>query len=474
MPVKTVIQLRRDTAANWASTNPVLASGEAGLETDTNKTKYGNGSTAWNSLAYSASGLKVSDTAPTGATTGDMWLDSTSGKTFVYYDSYWVETSSNNKGADGRYTVADAAPLSPTTGDTWFNSTNGKQYVYMDSFWVEPNSNLAGVQGNAGPQANVNAIINGAFDIWQRGTSFSVGTNFIYGPDRWMANRGALAAGMSVSRQAVNDTTNLPNIRYAMRIQRDSGNTGTTSLGIATTLETADSIAFTGKTITFSYYVRAGSNYSGGNFTGALAYGTGVDQNVNYGFTGQTVIINTSVALTSSTTTWQRVTGTATVPTNATQIGLYALYNPTGTAGANDWVEITGVQLEAGAVATPFRRNAPSIQAELAACQRYYYRMFPQSTFAPFGTGIASSSTIARIVIKPPVTPRTTPNSIDWSNIGVQDSVNVYAATTATIQNGGSDTFTIDFSGITGLTQYRPYIGHAQTNTGYLGIGYEL
>lgn len=46
------IQTRRDTAANWTSTNPVLALGEAGLETDTGKIKYGDGSTAWSSLAY--------------------------------------------------------------------------------------------------------------------------------------------------------------------------------------------------------------------------------------------------------------------------------------------------------------------------------------------------------------------------------------------------------------------------------------
>lgn len=44
------IQVRRDTAANWTSANPTLASGEWGYETDTGAVKIGNGSTAWNSL----------------------------------------------------------------------------------------------------------------------------------------------------------------------------------------------------------------------------------------------------------------------------------------------------------------------------------------------------------------------------------------------------------------------------------------
>lgn len=46
------IQLRRDTSANWTSANPTLSSGEMGVETDTQKVKVGNGSTAWNSLGY--------------------------------------------------------------------------------------------------------------------------------------------------------------------------------------------------------------------------------------------------------------------------------------------------------------------------------------------------------------------------------------------------------------------------------------
>ena len=47
-----LIQIRRDTAANWTSANTVLAQGELGAETDTSKIKIGNGSTAWTSLAY--------------------------------------------------------------------------------------------------------------------------------------------------------------------------------------------------------------------------------------------------------------------------------------------------------------------------------------------------------------------------------------------------------------------------------------
>ena len=52
MPVVTQIQIRRGTASQWTSTNPTLAAGELGLETDTLLMKAGNGSTAWTSLAY--------------------------------------------------------------------------------------------------------------------------------------------------------------------------------------------------------------------------------------------------------------------------------------------------------------------------------------------------------------------------------------------------------------------------------------
>lgn len=56
-----LIQVRRDTAANWASVNPVLAAGEIGYETDTKKKKIGNGTLAWNSLGYDTAFQFIAD-----------------------------------------------------------------------------------------------------------------------------------------------------------------------------------------------------------------------------------------------------------------------------------------------------------------------------------------------------------------------------------------------------------------------------
>jgi hypothetical protein len=75
MPVVTQVQVRRGTAAQWTSANPTLASGEQGFETDTLKLKIGNGSTAWNSLAYvatGATGTVTSVAAGTGLTGGTI------------------------------------------------------------------------------------------------------------------------------------------------------------------------------------------------------------------------------------------------------------------------------------------------------------------------------------------------------------------------------------------------------------------
>ena len=123
-----------------------------------------------------------------------------------------------------------------------------------------------------------------------------------------------------------------------------------------------------GQPVTLSFYARAGANFSptSSRITAVVDSGTGTDQTW-FGLSGQASVISSQATLSTS---WQRFVFTASVPANSNQLVVSFVWNPTGTAGANDWFEITGVQLEAGPTATPFRRNAPSIQAELAACQR--------------------------------------------------------------------------------------------------------
>lgn len=57
----TRIKLRRDTKANWADVNPILANGELGIEADTRRTKIGDGVTAWSGLQYTFGDLDVTD-----------------------------------------------------------------------------------------------------------------------------------------------------------------------------------------------------------------------------------------------------------------------------------------------------------------------------------------------------------------------------------------------------------------------------
>ena len=66
--MSVLIQFRRDTAAAWTAANPVLASGEMGVETNTNQFKIGNGSTPWNSLPYGGIAGGPGATGPQGIT----------------------------------------------------------------------------------------------------------------------------------------------------------------------------------------------------------------------------------------------------------------------------------------------------------------------------------------------------------------------------------------------------------------------
>jgi hypothetical protein len=176
---------------------------------------------------------------------------------------------------------------------------------------------------------------------------------------------------------------------------------------ISQSMETTDSIPFAGKTVTYSFYARAGANYSAAS-NSLVAYvvtGTGTDQNQRSGYTGQALPIQQGATL---TTTWQRFSFTGTVSTATKEIAFLLEAVPVGTAGANDYFEATGIQLDIGSVALPFRTNGSTIQRELAACQRY----FTSNAFNSHGfSGFADSTTSFLATGQFPVEMRTAPSN---------------------------------------------------------------
>lgn len=327
-----------------------------------------------------------------------------------------------------------------------------------------------GLRYSATPSAS-NPILNGAYDIWQRGTSFSLAASTSaangFSADRWQTTTGANQAS-TLSRQSTGDSTNLPNIQYCLRYQRNSGQTGTGFLPLAQSLETVNAIPYAGKTITLSFYARAGANYSAASsaFTVKIDSGTGTDQNILTGYTGGASPINASVTL---TTTWQRFSATGTIAATATEFGIYLGFTPVGTASTNDYYEITGVQIDVGSVALPFRRAMNTIQGELAACQRYYLKSYAQAT-AP-GTAsntvgntgysaISSTNTHNRWNVRFPVNMRGTP------------TITLYSTSTGTSAKIFNEQVAAD---VDGVTQFIGESGfHLYTSSGTPALGNQL
>ena len=297
-----------------------------------------------------------------GGTTGQV-LSKTSNTNM---DFTWVTQDDANAIQNTQLTAKGAliTAFSSATPATLTVGNNGETLV-ADS------STSTGLRYTAGTVQS-NPVLNSAMQVWQRGTSITGTAAVIYTADRWSTNA---SSSFTITRQTTSDTTNLPNIQYCARVQRTAGQTTTTTYSLVQSIETLNSIPFAGKTVTMSFYARKGANYSGASsaFTSSLISGTGTDQNYQSGYTGTAFPLGVNTA--TLTTTWQRFTYTGTIPATATELGFYFDYTPVGTAGAADYYEVTGAQLDIGSVALPFRTYAGTIQGELAACQRYFNRL---------------------------------------------------------------------------------------------------
>lgn len=375
--------------------------------------------------------------------------------------------------ATGRIPTTANSPLT-AKGDLFTYSTGSAKLAVGSNgdTLVADSAATTGLRWQAHTEAGKNFLINGGMDIWQRGTS-AAGGYPTYLADRWMNYRAV--AGSTFSRQVTGDTTNLPFIQYCQRLQRNSGNTATNDLIISQSIESINSIPLAGKTVIMSFYARKGADLSSASsamFAGIYS-GTGTDQNFIAGFTGVATVVAESKTL---TTTWQRFSVSGTVAATATEIGVQLGFTPVGTASTNDYIEITGVQLELGSSASAFSRAGGTIQGELAACQRYYNRIVN-------GTGLAFmnahyySSTQINAIKDFPVVMRTTPtlDAASGSSYylfikGTNDAFNSLTIASDTSTSTGSVFNNSEASGTAG------YAGYLYTNnaSAYVAFSAEL
>jgi hypothetical protein len=269
--------------------------------------------------------------------------------------------------------------LTGNSGSTTLDSSAGLTF-----------SDSSNQQYAAGPYVLKNRLINGSMQIWQRGTSATL-ASYGYLADRW-------ASGNFVSTQ-VSQSTSVPSgFQYSLKVQRASGATSVTSIVTTQTIESVNMYDLAGQTVTVSFWVKAGANYSasGNTFNCQLNTGSVADQGGS-SYTSWTNLTTSFNYTPTLTTSWQKFTVTGTMASNALEAILVFYFNPTGTAGADDSFYITGVQLEVGSTATPFERRL--YNQELANCQRYYeVGGFFNVSYGSGGTSIGS--TVKYAVVK--------------------------------------------------------------------------
>ena len=292
-----------------------------------------------------------------------------------------------------------------------------------------------------------NLLINGGFEFFRRksGASYQLNpvsssllTGVNYGIDRWqMAQATSYAAAFKQLVSATGDMLpgNLP-VGGAVRVQRTAAATAVTPFVIQQSIETINLNQIAGKYLTLSFWLRFGQDYSptSKRIVVKIVTGTGTDSVVG-SFTGSTDVVTSNIDQGSLTyNVWNRyqvsIPSGSALSSSITQLGVSFTVTPVGTAGTNDWIDVTGVQLEVGTAATPYEKT--SYQQLVAACQRYFYRVGTPLQGAPtFGTGYATSTSNALITTPFPVTMRQPPSALLQSGTASNYTVGNLAVFTA-------------------------------------------
>jgi hypothetical protein len=380
MAVQTQIQTRRGTAASWTSTNPTLAAGEIGFESDTGKIKIGTGSTAWNALTYTASSTAV--TYLFNATAGQTTFSGTdaNGLTLAYTvgsEQVYLNGVLQVRGSD--YTASNGTSIVLASGALVDDVLNVIAFsaLSLSDTYTQAQANARFVQNSGDFSAGKNKIINGDLTINQRGFSSSTsGYNF----DRFLneASGGthtitAQTFTPGAAPVAGYEATNF--MRSTVASQSTSGNYAAIQQRIE------DVRTFAGQTITVSFWAKASTGTPKVSVEMQQVFGSG----------GSGGVFTSAPAASTLSTSWVRYTSTITVPSISGKTigtGSFLVMFIWVSAGSsfdaranaiglqNATLDFWGFQVEAGSVATAFQTATGTIQGELAACQRYFTKSY--------------------------------------------------------------------------------------------------
>ena len=384
--------------------------------------QYNTGTSTWDTIVVGQQGepgVETGSVAPTN--TSVLWMDTADASSQVAVPS----------GVNAGQVLAKTSATDYATG------------------WIDTNT--------------TNFLINGAMEIWQRGTSF---TTSGYTADRW---NSPITSNCSVSQE----TSDVP-VGFKSAAKFVTTGAGTFAQW-QQAIESHTVALLRGKTVTISAYVKLSSNFVG-SWYAQMYYNTSTDALASQ----TTSILSAALANASTASSWTRISATVTVPADA--VGLAAMFVPDTTQPSGVTVRMTGMQLEIGASVTPFKRNAPSLQAELAACQRYYYRSAPGTTLGTHGMGNAWSTTTSAFYIKLPVTMRAIPTSIDISGsstLAIYDGITRTAVTSGPGIDGTLSTQDLVYTNVgvssAVLVTGRTYVVQNNSNAaGYVGFSAEL
>jgi hypothetical protein len=356
----------------------------------------------------------------------------------------------------------------------------GQMSYLKDTDSVESYSGAAWVAVGGGDSAiNKNYLINGGFAVAQRGTSFT-STGGANNDDAYTLDRWYILSDGNDAIDVTQETTTVPtNGEFAIALDVETVNK---KFGIATIIENKDVIGLVGNTVTFSFKAKVSATTKLDNVKAAIVAWSGTADAVTSDIisawgaegTNPTLIVNATYENTPAnlnlTTSYATYSVSAAVDTASTQNLILFIWSDVTDTTAGDFLYIAESKLELGSTATAFQYAGGTFQGELAACQRYYWRV--GASDSALGQGMAVATTAAGQIVTLKVTMRVTPTTLDFADLLIGDGINPATAFTSVTISGGPNG--VGLSGTaTGLTQYRQYSLRTGAS-GFLGIGAEL